>query len=134
MLIGGLIGGMAALMNHAVSGRDAEAVGALVGGAMVLCLAPIAIACGVYLHAAMVRMAVAEQLGVGFEVGENLGFLRRNVLNWLLAFVILWAGGLVANLGYLACIIGVIPATVWAGWVADQAFGQIAALDPRVAP
>jgi hypothetical protein len=133
-LAAGIGFGGVALVTRAASGPDAETVRGLAFGAIALCLAPIAIAWGVYVHAAMVRMAVAERLGAGFEVGENLGFLRRNPLNWLVAFVILWAGGVVANLGYLACIIGVIPATVWAGWVADHAFGQIAALDPGATP
>jgi len=44
-----------------------------------------------YFPAAFTRMAVGERFGAAFEVADNLAYLRRNIMNYLLAIVIMMA-------------------------------------------
>jgi hypothetical protein len=127
-------GGIAALGS---SSRGSSALGAVIGllgltawALMILlgfCLA-------VYLPSAFARLALTGRFGAAFEVGENLAFIRRNVLNYLLALLLYFVGSFLAQFGILLCCVGIFPATFWAMCLAAWGLGEAARLDPQGAP
>jgi hypothetical protein len=84
----------------------------------------------VYLPAARARFAATDSFAAGFDVAANLAFIHRNVLNYVLAYVLFVVANALSNLGYLLCCVGVIPAALWAGAVLAWAEGQVVYNDP----
>jgi hypothetical protein len=127
-------GGAAALGG---SSRASSALGALMAllgfaawGVMMLlgfCLA-------VYLPSAFARLALTGRFGAAFEVGSNLAFIRRNILNYLLVLLLYFVGSFIAQFGILLCCIGIFPATFWAMCLAAWGLGETARLDPQPQP
>lgn len=85
----------------------------------------------VYLHAAFTRLATAGDVAAAYDPVANLAFIRRNLVNVLLAFAVLLVTGVLAQFGVLLCCIGVFPATVWSQLCFHYALGRVAALDPE---
>lgn len=84
-----------------------------------------------YFPAAFTRMAVTERFGAAFEVADNWAFLRRNVMNYLLALVIFLVANFISQFGILLFCIGIIPATFWSQCVGAYALGEVAFRDPN---
>jgi hypothetical protein len=82
-----------------------------------------------YFTAAFTRLAVEERFGAAFEVQENLAFLRRNVVNLLMAIVAFLAANFIAQFGILLLCVGILPATFWSQCVAAYALGEVAYRD-----
>jgi hypothetical protein len=82
-----------------------------------------------YFTAAFTRLAVAERFGAAFEVQENLAFLRRNVVNLLMAIVAFMVANFIAQFGILLFCVGILPATFWSQCVGAYAFGEVAFRD-----
>jgi hypothetical protein len=123
-------GGMAQL---AKGSEDAsEALGALTGIGFMAFYAVFMIAMMVlmiYLPAALTRHALTGRFAAGFELRENLDFIRRNLLNYALALVLYMLGSFVAQFGVLACCIGVFPVSFWALCVFGWGLGETARRD-----
>jgi hypothetical protein len=83
----------------------------------------------VYLPAALTRFALTLRLGAGFELGENFSFIRRNLLNYVLALVLYLVGSFVAQFGVLLCCVGVFPASFWALCLLAWGLGETARRD-----
>jgi hypothetical protein len=90
----------------------------------------LSLALGVYLPAALVRMALLGRFGAGFELAQNVAFIRRNLVNYLLALVIALAASLVSQLGFLLLCVGIFPAAFWSYCVAAWAMAEVARRDP----
>jgi hypothetical protein len=90
----------------------------------------LSLALAVYLPAALVRMALLGRFGAGFEVAQNLAFIRRNLVNYLLALVLALAASLLSQFGFLLLCIGVFPAAFWSYCVAAWAMAEVARRDP----
>jgi uncharacterized protein DUF4013 len=126
-----ILGGGAA---HLTRGSEdaAQAVGALAGlGVMGLygVMWLVMIVLMVYLPAALTRFALTLRFGAGFELGENFSFIRRNLLNYVLALVLYLVGSFVAQFGVLLCCIGVFPASFWALCLLGWGLGETARRD-----
>ena len=87
----------------------------------------------IYLPAALTRFALTDRFGAGFEIGENLAFIRRNLQNYALALVLYLIGSFVAQFGVLLCCIGVFPISFWALCVLGWALGETARFDAAAA-
>jgi hypothetical protein len=125
-----LAGGMAQLSRG--SEDAAQAVGAFAGlGVMGLygVMWIVMILLMIYLPAALTRFALTLRFGAGFELGENLAFIRRNLLNYVLALVLYLVGSFVAQFGVLLCCVGVFPASFWALCLLGWGLGETARRD-----
>jgi hypothetical protein len=115
--------------NHDV----AEAVGPLAGlgvmaaygFAMLGMMALLA-----YFPAALTRLALSERFSAAFEVQANVAFIRRNLMNYLLALVFYLVANFASQFGVILCCVGVLPAGFWAMCVAGFSLGEVARLGP----
>ena len=82
-----------------------------------------------YFPAALIRLALAGNFGAAFEVRPNWEFIRRNIGNYLLAFLIVFLANLISQFGILLFCIGIIPASFWATSVSAFALGEVALRD-----
>jgi hypothetical protein len=90
------------------------------------------VAFAVYVNSALVRVAVLDRFSAALEVGENVSFLLRNLVNWLLVLAVLLITSVVSQLGPCLCCIGVLPVTVWTQCAFHHAMGQVARCDARL--
>ena len=131
----GLMGGGVAGFSH--SSRSSEAAGSLVAlsiaGLYAMTVA-LMLLLALYFPAAFTRFAVLGRFGAGFEVAENIAFIRRNLGRYALALVLYLLASLVAQVGIVACCVGIFPASFWAFCVAAWAMGEVARRDPLLAP
>ncbi len=78
----------------------------------------------IVLPAALARSSLRGTVADGFAGREILGFIRANVGNYLITLVIFLLASLLAQLGFLACCVGVLPAAFWSYMVLAVALGQ----------
>jgi len=130
--------GMLMVVVGASSGRhDSGGLGALAGlgifalyGALLLGSLII----GLYLPAAFVRMALNGEFRAAFQVTENLAFIRRNLLNYLLSLVLYIIGAVVAQFGILLCCVGIFPLSFWGLCMFGWGLGETARRDAVLCP
>lgn len=87
-------------------------------GLMVLCLIPIlgwmvGIAASIFMPAVMMRYFVTGRFGAAFEFKEIIEFIKPNMTNLLLVFAIGMLAGIVAQMGVIACFVGVLFTGFW---------------------
>jgi hypothetical protein len=80
--------------------------------------------------AIMVRFAEVGEFMVGFQFSEILGIIRANVGNYIIVILLIWLAGLIASLGVILCVVGVIFTQFWSYLVAGNLMGQLAAQQP----
>jgi hypothetical protein len=83
----------------------------------------------VYLPSALTRVALTGRVGAGFEVSQNLAFIRRNALNYLLVLVLYLIGSFAAQFGAFLCCVGAFPVSFWALCLLGWGLGETARLD-----
>jgi hypothetical protein len=86
----------------------------------------------VYVHAALVRLAILGELKDAFQPAAVIDFLRRNLGNTALAWVAFIVANFVAKFGFLLCCVGLLPATFWSTTVMFYSLGEVARLDPEL--
>ena len=77
----------------------------------------------------MIRFAESGQFNAGFQFGEIFSFISNNVGNYIIVIVLIWVAGLIASLGVILCVIGVIFTQFWSYLVAGNLMGQLAGGD-----
>jgi Protein of unknown function (DUF4013) len=133
-----LLGGGLSAAAH--SGRAEDAVGGVIALGIFLLYGVVlvlSLALAVYFPAALTRMVLLDRFGAGFEVRENLGYIRRNLGNYLIALLLYLVASFVAQFGFILLCIGVFPAAFWASLVGAWALGETARRDgtlPGVQP
>lgn len=93
---------------------------------------PLLIALAIYVHAAIVRMAVLNDLAEAFRPAEVIDLVRRNLGNVALAWVVYIIANFLSQFGFLLCCVGLLPATFWSVIVLFYALGEVARLDPEL--
>jgi hypothetical protein len=88
----------------------------------------------IYFPAAFTRFALLDRFAAGFEVAENIAFIRRNLGRYALALVLYLLASLVAQVGIIACCVGLFPASFWAFCVGAWAMGEVARRDALLVP
>jgi hypothetical protein len=136
LLLGGgcLIGLAAAGMG---SEKGGDALGAMAGIGMLGLYAIVmllALLLAVYLPAVLTRVAILGRFGAVLEVRENVGLIRRNLGDYLLALVIFLVASFISQFGVILLCIGIFPATFWSYCVLAYPLGQIARRDPVLGP
>lgn len=76
------------------------------------------------LPAALTHMIVKDDLAAAFDFKAVWGFVRRNPGAYLLVILGVLFAGILASLGVIACIIGVILSTVYAEAIVGHLYGQ----------
>jgi hypothetical protein len=114
-----------------------EAFGALAAlGVMGLYafMAVVMLALSVYVPAALARFVVLERMSAGFEVRENLDFIRRNLGNYAMTLLLYLLASFAAQLGIVLCCVGFFPASFWAFCILCWGLGEVVRRDPLLAP
>jgi hypothetical protein len=140
MLVPGALGCMLALMGGALSSasRDGSAAGGAIFGmgiVLVYLLAfVVGLVVGLYLPAAFARMVVYDRFSAGFEFAENVAFIRRNLVNYLLVIAIYVVTSIISQFAILLLCIGIFPAAFWASCATAWALGETVRRDPTMVP
>jgi hypothetical protein len=82
-----------------------------------------------YMPSVRIRLALTDRLGAALEWRENLGLIRRNLESYAMSYVLFLLANLISNLGYLACCVGIVPASLWAVAVMSWGEGRVGALE-----
>jgi hypothetical protein len=124
-------------LSGAGSHGASEAFGALAAvGFMGLyaLMAVVMLALGLYVPAALARFVMLERLSAGFEVRENLEFIRRNLPNYAMTLLLYLLASFAAQLGIVLCCVGFFPASFWAFCILCWGLGEVVRRDPILAP
>ena len=125
-------------LSGASASRDAsEAFGALAAVGLMGVYAVTAVlmlVLALYVPAALARFAMLDRVSAGFEVRENLAFIRRNLGNYAMALLLYLLASVAAQLGVVLCCVGIFPASFWAVCILFWALGQVVRRDPMLAP
>jgi hypothetical protein len=120
-----------AIVISLITAGAAAAGGEDGGGAAValsLCLLPIifilALVCAVAALTAIARYLATDTFGEAFKFGEVLASLRANIGAWAMLLLVAILAGVVANLGIIACGVGVLFTAFYAQCVIGHALGQ----------
>jgi len=127
-------GGMAGVFPSS-RGASSDAAGGLLALAIMGLYAVtflLMLLLALYFPAAFTRFVVLDRFGAGFEVAQNIEFIRRNLGRYALAIVVYLLANLVAQVGIIACCVGIFPASFWAFCVAAWALGEVARRDPQL--
>jgi hypothetical protein len=99
-----------------------------IGGGIAACswcfLFPIGLALAIWLPAALLFTAVEQRFGAAFEFGQIAAFIKGNVGNYLLAFVISLVVRMIVPFGFILLCVGVFFTGFWSLAVATHAFAQ----------
>jgi uncharacterized protein DUF4013 len=99
------------------------------GGMSVSCvwclIFPLGLALALWLPAALLMVITSGQFSAAFDFTHIARFIRANIGNYILAFVVWLVARFAAGLGILLLCIGVIFTFFWAFAVAAYAFGQV---------
>ena len=130
--MGLVIGGMSAAAGG--SGGASDAAGAAAAMAMMAMyglMFLIGLALFLFVPAALTRYALAGgDFGTAFQFGENVAFIKRNLVPYLLALLLYWVCSFVAQFGIILCCVGILPLTFWAYCVLGWGMGEVARMDP----
>ncbi len=86
----------------------------------------IGLAAAILLPAAIIRYAQYGSIGAAFQFGEIFAFVRSNVGDYIIVFLLAWVAGLLAGFGIILCLIGVFFTAFWSYLVAGNLYGQLA--------
>jgi len=118
-----LQGGVVAMQQS--SGDDTIAAAASVLSICISCLLLIyALALGVVLPAALGNFAATGQLGAAFRFGDVFGLVRAAPAAYILVLVGSFLASLIASLGLILCIIGVLFTSALAYVIIAHLYGQ----------
>ena len=84
----------------------------------------------VVLPAVFVRVALKGDFASGFELGPIFGFIRDNLLNYVLSIVFYLVAHFVSQFGVILCCVGVFPLGFWAYLILAHSLGETVRLNP----
>lgn len=91
----------------------------------IVCLTLVySIVMGFFLPAAIGNFAATGELRAAFRFGEIFQLVKKNVGAYLLVILGSWVAGLVASLGVIACVIGVLFTSAYSAAVTSHLIGQ----------
>ncbi|MFH1085625.1 MAG: DUF4013 domain-containing protein [Chloroflexota bacterium] len=122
-----LVSGASAIVSAvAANSSDAEAVAGICVAAL-SCLSGLwGLLMGVTLPAAVVKYVQSGEFGAFFRFGAILTFIKDNLGNYVIALLLSVVAGLVAGLGFIACVIGIFFTQFWGNLVGMHLLGQVA--------
>lgn len=112
---------------------DNDAMRNLSGGlaACVWCLIfPLSLALAIWLPGALLFAVVERRFGAAFEFGQIAAFIKGNIGNYLLAFVVWLVVRMIVPFGFILLCVGIFFTGFWSLCVFGYAFGQAWRLAP----
>jgi hypothetical protein len=112
---------------------DSDALRNLGGGmaACVWCIAfTLGMAMALWLPGALLFTAVERRFGAGFEFAQIAAFIKANIGNYLLAFVVWLVVRMVVPFGMILLCVGIFFTGFWSLVVATYSFAQVWRLAP----
>ncbi|MDQ6802532.1 MAG: DUF4013 domain-containing protein [Acidobacteriota bacterium] len=110
------------------NGNDNETLRSLGGmtATCVWCLVfPLSLAMALWLPAALLSAIVTGEFSAAFQFANIWKYIRANIGNYLLAFVVWLVARFAAGFGVLLLCIGIVFTMFWAFCVAAYAFAQV---------
>ena len=115
--------------GSAASDRGSDGAGAI--GALGACLLPliflVGLAGAVLAYSALARFVATNSLSEAFKFAEVIALVRNNLGDWVLLLLVAILAGIVAQLGIIACGVGVLFTAFYAQCVNGHALGQLIA-------
>lgn len=112
---------------------DSEALRNL-GGAMATCvwclIFPLSLAMAIWMPGALLFAAVERRFGAAFEFGQIAAFIKGNIGNYLLAFVVWLVVRMIVPFGMILLCVGIFFTGFWSLVVATYSFAQVWRLAP----
>jgi len=106
-----------------------------IGGGMVACvwclIFPLGLAMALWLPAALLFAAVERRFGAAFEFAQIFAFIKGNVGNYLLEFVVWLVVRMIVPFGFILLCVGVFFTGFWSLVVATYAFATSWRLAPN---
>jgi hypothetical protein len=97
-----------------------------ISAACVWCLVfPLSLALALWMPAALLMVIVTGEFSAAFDFKRIWQFIRANIGNYLLAFVVWLVARFAAGLGFLLLCVGLLFTMFWAFCVAAYAFGHV---------
>jgi len=125
LILGSCFGLLMAGVGSTASNDTINTVGS-VGG---ICFGVFA-----FLYAILITLALPPaigryletgNLGDAFRFGEVFSLVRDKIGLWLIALLLTWLAGLIASLGIILCVVGVIFTAFWANLVMMYLWGDV---------
>lgn len=116
-----------AIVMGAAAGQN-ELMQTLSGGFMTLiwCLTvPVSLAFSLWMPAALLFAVIDRRFGAAFDFKRIWAFIRANLGNYLLAYVVYLVVRMAAGLGVILCCVGIIFTAFWAMIVATYAYATV---------
>lgn len=113
---------------------DNEGLSNVAGGmaGCVWCLmVPISLAMSFFMPAALMRVVLTQRFGAAFEIGSIWQFIKANIGNYLLAFVVALVARFLGGLGFILLCVGVFFTGFWALVVTTHAYAQVWRFEQR---
>ncbi|MEA2336568.1 MAG: hypothetical protein QOE82_575, partial [Thermoanaerobaculia bacterium] len=105
-----------------------------IGGGMAACvwclIFPLGLALAIWLPGALLFAAVERRFGAAFEFAQIWGFIKGNIGNYLLAFVVWLVVRMIVPFGFILLCVGVFFTGFWSLVVATFAFAESWRLAP----
>jgi hypothetical protein len=105
-----------------------------IGGGMAACvwciLFPLGLAMALWLPGALMFAAVERRFGAAFEFAQIAAFIKANIGNYLLAFVVWLVVRMIVPFGMILLCVGIFFTGFWSLVVAAYSFGQVWRLAP----
>jgi len=128
ILLVGLLTSVPAAVLNATSGGEGSAAGvglSLLGLLGACLLIPLSVLYALLFPIALGRYAATGNIGASLRFGELFSILRGNFVNYLLIFLLTgFVTGTIAQLGVIACVIGVFFTIFYAYLVNHHLYGQ----------
>jgi hypothetical protein len=105
-----------------------------IGGGMAACVwclvFPLGLAMAIWLPGALLFTAVERRFGAAFEFAQIFAFIKGNVGNYLLAFVVWLVVRMIVPFGFILLCVGIFFTSFWSLVVAGYAFAESWRLAP----
>lgn len=118
----------AVIIGMGANASDNEALRSMAGmsASCIWCLMfPLSLAMAVWMPGALLMVVVTGDFSAAFDFRRIMGFIRANIGNYILAFVVWLVARFASGLGFLLLCVGVIFTIFWAYTVAAYAFGLV---------
>jgi hypothetical protein len=130
-LVGSLFMGASTLDQRSRGAGDALAMlGGLGAFGLYAFFMFAALVLNLFLPAVLARVALKGDFAAGFEIGPVVGFIRDNLLNYVLSLLFYFVASFASQLGVVLCCIGVFPLAFWAYLILAYALGETVRLNP----
>lgn len=114
------------IINAGANDNEALHTFAGISASCVWCVMfPLSIGLAVWMPAALLMVVVTGDFSAGFDFKRIWQFIRANVGNYILAFVVWLVARFAASFGLILLCVGVFFTAFWAFCVAAYAFGEV---------